>query len=160
MGPMGMGPMGMAAEIYDNQVCIPQAECDSPSFVAANGTPIYISGGDETGKDFVLEVPGGWIISGQITDADTGIPLADISLQLHDDEYNYYGETQTDELGNYYFSGLSDDSYRVIANGPPEGYERKLYQDVPCGGGCDYTSEGTPINVSGSDQPGHDMTLD
>ena len=62
------GPGGLAPEIYDNVVCGFYRECEDNNYVRDNGTPIELTA-DANNIDFVLGIPAGWIISGQVTDS-------------------------------------------------------------------------------------------
>ena len=88
------------------------------------------------------------------------LPLADVSLELYDDSYNWLARVNTDLTGQYMFLGLDNGNYRVLANGPPEGYAGEAYLDVPCDGhSCDLVAEGTPVVISDGDAHA-DIALD
>ena len=143
-------PLGLGRELYDDHLCLPANRCDDPSYVSANATAVVVAGADVSGIDFVLEVPTGGLITGQVTDADAGIVLLDVYMMLLDDSNESIAETHTDTLGNYYFSGLEDGSYKVYAVGVPEGYVEELFGGDHCPvSSCDLTVSGTPITISG-----------
>ena len=87
-------------------------------------------------------------------------PLANVNLQLFDEFENYFGEFQTDAEGKYYFSGLSNGSYRILINGVPEGYDVELYSEIFCADYSCSVAAGTAIEVADGDQPNHDIALD
>jgi hypothetical protein len=131
--------------------------------VTAFGDPVSIDNGDHTGIDFDLVVPPGLgMITGRVTDADLGVPMPDVHLALLDENGNPFRDTSTDGDGNYYFSALGDRSYKVIADGVPEGYTGVLYPDVPCHEwSCDTQNEGALIAISGANiADNRDIALD
>jgi len=143
-------PLGLGRELYDDHLCLPASQCDNPSYVAANATAVVVAGADVSGIDFVLEVPAGGLISGQVTDADAGIPMLDVYMNLLDDSNEWFADTYTDALGNYYFTGLADGVYKVYAVGVPEGYVEELFDGDHCPVlDCDLNVSGTPITISG-----------
>ena len=72
----GMGPGGLAAELFDDVKCLPEFQCDDRDHVVANGFAVDVVGADVPGIDFVLNPAPGRRITGRISDAFTGIPLA------------------------------------------------------------------------------------
>ncbi|MHC5112199.1 MAG: carboxypeptidase regulatory-like domain-containing protein, partial [Planctomycetota bacterium] len=145
----GMGPGGLAAELWDDVKCLPEFQCDDRDHVVANGFAINVVGADVPGIDFVLNPAPGRRITGRISDAFTGIPLSDVGVTLYDEFGNWWGGTSSDSTGHYQFLGLPDGLYRVFADGPREGYEAELFQDVPCGDySCDIVAEGTVVDVT------------
>ncbi len=155
-------PVGLGRELYDNIPCLPADACNDPAYVKANGTPVTVDGADKTGIDFELAVPAGGMISGQVTDADIGIPLADVHMDLLNEFGDYLVATDTDPSGNYYFSGLTDGDYKVIAINVPPGYTIEFYGGEHCPeANCDRNALGTIINITGSAQSADkDIALD
>jgi len=142
-------PLGLGRELYDNHLCLPSSRCDDPSYVTANATAVVVAGADVAGIDFILEVPAGGLISGEVTDADTGIFLPDVHMNLLDSSNEPIAGTHTDALGNYYFSGLADGIYKVYAVGVPEGYVEELFGGDHCPDwSCDLDVSGMPITIS------------
>ena len=123
---------------------------------------VTVLNGDRTGIDFNLEVPPGGLISGRVSDADTGIPMPDVHMLLMNEFGNHLVDTSIDQYGNYYFSGLTDGNYKVLANGVPEGYAWKLFPDVACHEwSCDPATEGGIINISAAaTSSSNDIALD
>jgi len=155
-------PWGLGRELYNNISCDSADACWDPAYIVAKGTELVVSGVDRTGVDFNLEIPAGGMISGQVSDADLGRPLADVHMNLWTVTGGYLANTNTDALGNYHFSGLDNGAYKVIAIGVPQGYTVELYDGDHCPEGkCDLTVNGTVINVSGgAHTSGRDIALD
>ena len=114
--------------MYNNINCV---TCD-----ATTGTPITVTAGTTVSNiDFALSVGGG--ISGTITDADTGLPIVNINIEI----YNAAGELialgGTDLDGNYDVNrGLPTGTYYAVTNNL-HGYLNELYKDNPCLFTCD-----------------------
>jgi len=155
-------PTGMGRELYDDVPCLPSGLCDDPAFITSQGTAVVIDGTDETGIDFILEVPAGGQISGRVGDADIGIPLPDVHMNLLNEFGNQLTYTNTDALGNYYFAGLEDGNYKVIAIGVPPRYSSELYGGEHCNNWeCDLNTAGTVIPINGGAvSTGRDIELD
>jgi len=155
-------PVGLGRELYDDIPCLPADACHDPAYVKANGTPVTVDGADRTGIDFELAVPAGGMISGQVTDADIGIPLAEVHMDLLNEYGDYLVATDTDPSGNYYFSGLTDGDYKVIAINVPPGYTIEFYGGEHCPeANCDRNALGAIINITGSAQSADkDIALD
>ena len=157
-------PLGLGRQMYDGFNCLPATTCDDPAFIAATGSPIDILGADFSAVDFVLSMPLGNIISGKISDDFTLAAMPDVYMVLLDESGNGIADTQTDQFGDYYFSGLPTGNYKVYALGVPEGYAGELYDDVSCPDwNCDFGAEGTSIAIPGvdpdGDSGGHDIEL-
>ncbi|WP_191621140.1 carboxypeptidase regulatory-like domain-containing protein [Marinihelvus fidelis] len=150
-------PAGYARELWSggepNYVCSPVNVCDDPTVITTQGSAIIINGADETGIDFDLDAPAtATSISGQVN--DTGVPLPNVWVELHDQDYNYYGSRQTDVDGRFFFYDLPDDgrTFRVFVSGPTHGYDTALFNGVPCPQwACDPVADGTPVNVGSTD---------
>ena len=63
----------------------------------ADATTVTVAGANVSGKDIVANPPS---VSGTVTDAQ-GDPIQDASVSLHDSDYNWYFDTQTDASGDY-----------------------------------------------------------
>ncbi len=141
---------GYADERYDDLPC--PAGCDPTS-----GTPIVVTAGATTSEvDFALSTGG--TITGTITDASTGLHLANrFFVRLYDADGNRQAVWFTDAAGTYTFTGLHTGSYFVATD--IGGYLDVLYDGMPCPIGCDPTS-GTPIAVTfGATTSGIDFAL-
>jgi hypothetical protein len=145
---------GHLDEVYDDIPC--------PSFCdPTTGTPIAVSGGGTTsGIDFALD-PGG-AITGTVTDAVTGAPLAGVSIDVWDAATGSSVTSGfTDPAGVYVtFGGLQTGSF-VATTFNDASYLNELYDDIPCPFffSCDRTT-GTPIAVTvGTTTAGIDFAL-
>ncbi len=132
---------GYVDELYNNVAC--------PGYACAlgGGTPIAVSLGTTTGGiDFALS-PGGRV-SGMVTDASTGLPLASMYVEIHNAGGTYVGYGYTDILGSYTSrTGLPTGTYYAKTRNW-QGYVDELYDNLPCSGyGCTVTS-GAPFSVT------------
>ena len=127
-------------ELFDD---IPCDICD-----VTLGTPIVISGAiPVTDIDFPLDLGGS--VSGKVTDAASGDPLASVSVRVTDADGSFRASGFSDADGNYTsrFSGLPTGNYFANTRNAP-GYFDELYDDLPCNfGDCDPTT-GTQILVN------------
>lgn len=142
---------GYVAELYDDLRCV--YWCDPTT-----GTPISVTAGSTTGGiDFALDL-GGWI-AGTVTDASTGLPIADFGITIYDDNGDWVGGYARGWSGDYSIDGLPAGTYFATTYNW-SGYLDELYDDLPCHFGCDVTG-GTPIEVSaGSTTSGIDFALE
>ena len=96
---------------------------EEATLVSASGTP-------QTGIDFTMDEGGS--ITGRVTDASDGSPLADVwvSAGPYDDGGGGHG-AQTDADGYYTITALVDGDYRVSIEGDsvPYGYAQQYYPD-------------------------------
>lgn len=147
--------LGNLDELYDNNPCPAGVSCDPTS-----GTGVVVtSPGTTSGIDFDLAAGGN--IAGNITDADTSLPIESIFVGIHDDTGLLVTFGATDDNGDYMgLVGLSTDNF-FVATGNLSGYVDELYDDMTCTGGfCDITA-GTPVAVTqGSTTSGIGFALD
>lgn len=147
----------LADELYDDLPCPGGAPfgCDPTS-----GTPIVVPPDDiVTGIDFALG--DGSRIAGRVQDAETGLPLESVEVNVFDEDGDSLAFVTTDVGGRYLAQGLGE-GFVFARAGDFSGseYQRELYQDIPCPSSCDATS-GTPIPVSnGTTTSGIDFDLD
>jgi 5-hydroxyisourate hydrolase-like protein (transthyretin family) len=109
------------------------------------GTPVGVAVGATTTINFALS-PGGGIISGRLTDATSGVGLANASVNVYDTTGTFLGGSLVDPSGNYVIdTGLATGSYyaRTFNSG---GYANQLYRGLPCLS-CD-VRQGTPIGIT------------
>jgi len=132
---------GYLDELYDNRVCAGYA-C-----ALASGTTIPVAVGATTsGIDFALS-PGGRV-SGTVTDAATGLPLASVTVSIYNSSGTYVGVGSTDAVGNFTTRGGVPTGTYYAKTSNSLGYVDELYDNLPCTGyGCTVTS-GAPINVT------------
>jgi hypothetical protein len=146
---------GYLDELYDNISC-PGGGC-----LVAGGSLISVAAGSTTtGIDFDL-VRGGRI-SGTVKAAATGLPLADVEVDVYTSGGSYVTYGYTDTSGVYATaSGLPSGTYRVRTWTGASGYVDEAYNAIACpGGNCSATS-GALINVTvGSTTPGINFALE
>jgi hypothetical protein len=144
---------GYLNEVYDDVPCV--FHCDLTA-----GTPITVTAGDTTTAiNFSLE-PGG-AITGSITDAATGLPLANLDVHIFDANGGYVTHGTSDLSGNYRSAaGLHPGDYFART----DNYSRYI-DEVYGGGTCSFSScdplTGTPIHVAAtSTMSGIDFELE
>jgi 5-hydroxyisourate hydrolase-like protein (transthyretin family) len=144
---------GYMDELYDN---IP---CAAGVCTVTSGSPVTVTAGSTTGGvDFALA--GGGRISGTVTDAATGLPLAGVQVRLYNAAGTYLTYGYSNSSGVYVTAaGLSFGTYYArTSNGL--GYIEELYEDTPCPGGACTVTGGTPVTVAlGSTTTGIDFGL-
>jgi len=119
---------GLRGEVWDDVLCDPFWLCGDPWFVRDHGTAIVLEGSDRDDIDFELDVPPGGMISGQLVDAGTGLPVPGVGMTLFDaDTGDFLRGAGANWNGEFYFSGLEPGNYKVLAEGVPPGYEQELY---------------------------------
>jgi hypothetical protein len=131
---------GYVDELYDNLPC-PGGAC-----TVTGGLPVTVTAGaTTTGINFGLAQGGR--ISGTVTDAVTGLPLATVLVRIVNSSGTNLTSGTTNGSGVYTTSsGLPSGSYYARTSAP--GYMDELYDNVPClGGGCTPTS-GTVVTVA------------
>jgi len=130
--------------------------CPSPCTVTA-GTPVPVAlSATTSGIDFALAPYGS--ITGKITDAATGQPLAYTNLRISDSAGALFTYAYTDGSGNYAVTGLPDGSYFVSTQAGND-YVDALWENLDCGAPCDVT-RGTPVVVAvGTVSGGVDFAL-
>ncbi len=143
---------GFVDELYDDIECV--GGC-----IVTGGDPVVVADGAAvTGIDFAL-APGG-SITGTVTDADDGGPLANLSLWLHDDTGGYLSTPRTDGSGVYETGiGLPAGTYHLVTQ-PDTGYLSELYDDIPCSVTPCTPTAGTPIVVPDAGTATADFVLE
>ncbi len=137
-------------EYYDDIACTPSG-CPYESATLVPVAP----GSTAAGIDFALDRLAR--ISGVVRAEESGTPLGSAYVVLwHQDGY-YAGYGYTNEVGRYSLSGLDAGTY--FATAEEAGYQRELFEDLPCPASCDPTT-GTPVTASlGSESSGVDFSL-
>ena len=142
-----------------------RAPIDFPDL--ADGTPVTVTSGSTATANFAL-LPGGHV-TGTVTDAATGAPLANVLVQsvyrYNNGDY-WLADAMTDAAGHYDISGLAPGQMFLITrsfNVP--GYVDEYWDNSPCVGPCGDSSAQlpapTPITiVSGVTVPAKDFALD
>ena len=131
--------LGYVDEVYDNITCT-GGFCNVTS-----GTSINVTAGSTAPANFGLAQGGR--ISGTVTDAATGLPLANTSVQIYSSSGSYVAYASTNGSGSYATLGLPAGTYRARTSNT-SGYVDELYDNISCpSGSCSVTS-GAPISVT------------
>ncbi len=69
-------------------------------------------------------------VSGVVTDETTGLPLADIAIQVWGDGYRWYTSTRTGADGTWQIRGLPTGSYVVRFGDSSDGYVEEYFDDA------------------------------
>jgi 5-hydroxyisourate hydrolase-like protein (transthyretin family) len=148
------GP-GHVGGLYDGLPCgqDPDRGCDPTT-----GTPIVVTTGTTTaGVDF--ELPPLGAISGVVTDAATGEPLAGVVVEIFETYRSSVAQGVTDASGLYLADRIPAGDYFAKTKESASLYANEVYEDIQCYR-CDPTS-GTPIPVTVSaTTTGIDFSLD
>jgi len=143
----------------------PMAPIDFPD--AVEGTLVSVTPGGTATANIAL-LPGGHV-TGTVTDAATGAPLANIFVQsvyrYNNGDY-YYKDARTDAAGHYDIDGLAPGQIFLFTHSENvPGYVDEYWDNKPCVGPCfnldSSTQAPTPIAiVSGTTVAGKDFALD
>jgi 5-hydroxyisourate hydrolase-like protein (transthyretin family) len=143
--------LGYVDEVYED------VPCAGGSCTVTSGTLVSVIAGSTTTASFGL-TPGGRI-SGTVTDASTGAPLANVWVHIYSSGGSYVAFTTTNGSGVYTTQGLPAATYRARTSNSI-GYVEALYDDLPCPGGVCSVTSGTPITVTvGATTSGVDFAL-
>ncbi|MFL6154473.1 MAG: carboxypeptidase regulatory-like domain-containing protein, partial [Marmoricola sp.] len=117
-----------------------------------SATPVTIAVGQITGNIDATLVLGG-SVSGTVTDADSGDPLADVCVDVFDDDDEAF--TCTDDAGHYTSPGLPTGSYTVnFDDNSGSGHRGEFYD------GTTNQDDATPVAVTlGQNTPGINASL-
>ena len=139
---------GLRPEIWNDIPCVEDWHCWDPGFISTFGGEIVVADGDELDIDFDLAMPPGGLISGQLIDADTGLPvMGGWMVLIEADTGNFMRGTGANGSGMYWFSGLAPGTYKVLVEGPPEGYMPELYGGDHCPWPCDPNGLGDVVVI-------------
>lgn len=151
---------GFVDEIIGNVQCV--GICDDAD-VFARGVPITVGQAQLiTGQDFSLDVGG--TVTGKVTDAATGSPLANVALLAYErrnGQPRQVAFAQTSATGDYTIGGLTTVDLFVFTSA--SGYINEAFDNVACPGFCrpEQATSGTPIPVTlGNTVAGRNITLD
>jgi hypothetical protein len=135
-----LNSLGYLDELYDN------VGCDGWCWPYTAGTPVTVAAGATTGGvNFALSLGGS--ITGTVTDAGSGTPLASVSVEARSLNGAYYqANATTNASGVYTLIGLPTRSYEVFTSNDG-GYIDEKYNDVSCPTGC-WSVSGTPVAVT------------
>ncbi len=120
-----LNSLGYIDELYDN------LPCAGGCYPYTSGTGVSVTAGATTGGiNFGLAVGGR--ITGTVTDAGTGAPLANIEVDIYNSSGNAVDYTSTNASGVYTkATGLPTGTYYLITNNNV-GYINELYNNIPC----------------------------
>jgi len=135
-------------EVHDNIPC-PHFSCD----IAATGKPIDLNG---TNLTINAELDPGFVISGHVTDADTGADVTEgqVAVIDHLDPHTpTVAHGGLDGSGNYTTTGIPPGDYKLRFDtfGGAGAYVDELYDDIPCEDNCDIVNDGNVVSVTDSD---------
>ena len=145
--------LGYVDELYDNLPC-PLSACSPTSGTGVSPGP----GGLATGIDFALMLGG--TITGTVTDAGTGAPLAGVNVYVYNASGSSVGSVTTNASGVYATGGLTTGTYYVRTLNSL-GYIDEVYNNLPCNGNaCPSVTTGTSVGVTaGATASGIDFGL-
>lgn len=140
---------GYAEQLYSGILC--ETGCN-----VASGTPVPVTVGLPTsGIDFALTPLGD--ISGTVTDAATGTPIAGAIVYVRTD-YSFELSATTDSAGHYRVKAVPSGTALVLAQ--DGAFRDELYDNVPCEDFSCSMSAGTPVAVAaGTSTTGIDFAL-
>ncbi len=98
-----------------------------PSVDYNNGAPVTVGAGVDT-SNINLELSPVGTISGTVTDALTGQPIANAYVNAYSPSDGSGSSAQTDANGHYVISGLTSGSYQMEANSP--GYVVTYFNNI------------------------------
>jgi hypothetical protein len=133
--------LGYVDELYANVPC-PGGSC-----TLGSGTPVVVTaGGSAPGISFGLDR--GARVSGGISDAASGQPLAGVVVYIYNPSGWYMGYGVTGNNGAYTTrSGLPPGTYYARTEGAA-GHIDELWNDIPCPGGSCWPPAGTPLSLT------------
>ncbi len=136
----------------DNQI-----HCNDDTFGLASAVSFWVtegqeywirlSGFDQDAGSYELHLGFGGEISGTVTSAENGDPLADGWVRLWTSDGYYAGSASTGETGDYALGVLEPDGY-FLSTRDFEGFFDELYDDLPCPGGSCEVAAGTAVEVA------------
>jgi carboxypeptidase family protein len=145
--------VGYLDEGYDNVAC--DGRCSLPGGV----TPVPVTLGQVTGGiDFLLDR--GATITGRVTDANTGQPIAEAEVAVVSTSRFPYWDSAgiTDENGEYRLLWVVGPATYHVHVEPRNGYLGEVWREVDCFVDC-WTRAGTPITLGiGETAAGIDFT--
>jgi hypothetical protein len=140
-GSYHLGTRNLSGHIDLSWPAVPCGLCAPP-----RGEPIALeAAGIHTGFDFALPI--GSLVSGEVRDARSGAPLADIEVIARDAQGGRFAFGSSDQDGSFVLlQSLPSGSY-TLETFNFSGYRNVVWPDIPCFGRCDYEL-GTPLSVS------------
>ncbi|HEY3383909.1 MAG TPA: carboxypeptidase regulatory-like domain-containing protein [Vicinamibacterales bacterium] len=128
----------------------PAVTCPNWTCSTSLGAPVVLtSGGALTGKDFTLSQ--GATVLGSVTAAGSGLPIANVTVDIYNDLGWYVDSTTPGSLGGYTTTvGLPPGTYYARANANSSAYQSQNYQAFDCGASCPSATMGTPLTITGT----------
>jgi 5-hydroxyisourate hydrolase-like protein (transthyretin family) len=144
-------------ECFDNVQC---ADIWNPK--NAGGTKITVAA--EATFEAIFTLDAATVISGRVTDNDTGLPIAGVQVDVENAAQDWGNGTNTDSNGEYRLVVPGPDDYWVYTPswGMPAPYLPEVWQDKQCNtdAGCDLFAVGNAITVGGTSETGKDFSLE
>jgi 5-hydroxyisourate hydrolase-like protein (transthyretin family) len=135
----------------EGQITVIVARHGGVDYISQERT-VGITGTQEVlGTDFELTL--GTTISGRVTDADTGLPIANYRIELRsvlDNETSKFN-TRTDSDGRYTIPGVAPGTYRIESCCDGEQYIREYYDNALIEGNADLVTIDGSEPVEGID---------
>lgn len=130
--------------------------CTDFSCPIESGTPVVVTDGEVTGIDFDLQPQSE--ISGIVTRASDGAPLAQVRIDVYDPHGAVVASAYSEFDGSYTVSYLPQGAYYLMASN--ENYVTQLYHGIVClQGVCDPTT-GTAVDLPpGVEKTGIDFAM-
>lgn len=140
---VSLGNDRFAATLYENVPCPGDGYNPLQSCSPDDGTPITL-GRNQTVDGITLRLQELGVVSGTVTRAEDGLPLANTEVRLRGDYSSYSGVTDND--GRYQVGGIPPGAYFATADA--YGGERLpvVWENVVCVS-CDPRTEGSPIVI-------------
>lgn len=140
-GSYYLGTRNPSGHIDLSWPAVPCGFCTPP-----RGEPIMVeSPGIQAGFDFALPI--GALISGEVRDARSGAPLADIEVIARDAQGGRFASGSSAQDGSFVLlQSLPSGSY-TLETFNFSGYRNVVWPDIPCYGRCDYEL-GTLLSVN------------
>lgn len=133
-------------EAFDNLRCTTQ-QC-APTTILA-GAAVSVTGGGTATASFALSI--GDSISGLVTDAATGAPLANVNVAVWEvSTGSFAGSGSTNGSGRYHARGLRNGTY-VLLTTNSVGYANKIYDNIACPVTCSIATalaSGTQVTLT------------
>jgi hypothetical protein len=146
---------GRIDEVYDNLVCLPATE-----FCSGGATPVTVTGTQTTAnRDF--DLASGARISGMVSDASTGLPLANVAILLFDEDGRQVGgkapiptairvNAVSDSEGRYTIgAGVPDGTYFLATRNLLDYVDERNDGGVCVQSRCDVTLGNAGIVIAG-----------
>ncbi len=140
---------GYRPEVWNDLSCIPSCHRN-------HGDPVSVTAGQTSeGIDFQLTLQGS--VSGHVTDAVTGLPLAG---RVNLITLNEVVGTWVEADGSYRIAGVEPGTYHMFASASGGEHVDELYGGIPCHATCPLADSDTVQVVLSVDTSGIDFTLD